>query len=362
MSSDNQFKHAFAKLRDSYKDRLLSTAEELKFFIDTLENRDTTPEEYDHMLLTVHGLAGTGTTFGFPEISHIASPIDEALRNRTHKPQAMLDLLNHLRDACLSAHKDKTSHKIKPRGFIAKNQKHDFHVLIVDDDKELSQYLFLKLEKRGISSTAAANGTEALNCLTQLKPDMIILDVMMPGMDGHELLNILKNDKKYSSTPILMLTSRKNQKDIGNAFDKGVVDYVAKPFNPDHLLVKIEDILNTAKRRILVIEQDPLIQELITQSYSAHGITTITAAKGLEAWGIIERMSLDLIVIDWMLPNMDAMTIFKRLKESPQASKIPVIVLASKEDDTQNFIEANNKISKPFIPKDLVKRSLALMG
>jgi DNA-binding response OmpR family regulator len=358
-ATDKAYQEGYEKLRNAYRDRLKVTADELDHFLSVLGKNTPSGKDYERMSFVVHGLAGTGATFGFPQVSSLARTLDGLLKAGEGKPEILMGMVKDLHAACVNA----SSNFIESCIEIAPpDTSHEFHVLIVDDDKELSEFLTLQFNKRNIHASMAPDGKAALDLLSSFTPDLIILDIMMPGMSGHEVLNVLKNDPKYRATPILMLTSRQDQGDISRAFDKGVTDYIVKPFKPEHLIVKVEEILYASRQTILVIENDALVLELIKQTYQDKGFNVIVSSKGLEAWNIILQSPPDLIVLDWMLPDMDAMTIMKNLKQNETTKNSPVIILAAKENDGEEYLSSESRISKPFIPRDLVKRSLALLG
>ncbi|MEP2705118.1 MAG: response regulator transcription factor [Roseibium sp.] len=114
------------------------------------------------------------------------------------------------------------------------------HILLVDDDNRIRDLLSRLLKENGYRVSSAANSAEARKCLSGLKFDLIILDVMMPGETGLELAQSLRND---SQVPILMLTARSDAPDRIAGLEAGVDDYLAKPFEPKELLLRMAAIL-----------------------------------------------------------------------------------------------------------------------
>jgi DNA-binding response OmpR family regulator len=112
-------------------------------------------------------------------------------------------------------------------------------ILVVDDDRILRTLLHFKLSALGSTVQLAATGIEALASVAVDRPDLIILDCMMPGMDGDETLKRLKADEMTRSIPVIMLTARRGDTDAFNALTLGAADYVAKPFNPDELVLRV---------------------------------------------------------------------------------------------------------------------------
>lgn len=114
-------------------------------------------------------------------------------------------------------------------------------ILVVDDDSDMVEILKSLLEIKGYDVIKAFNGQEALNKTKQQKPDFILLDIMMPIMDGWETCRRLKACKKTSRIPIAVLTARVDSQDREKAFKLGADDYITKPFDPDELLERIKE-------------------------------------------------------------------------------------------------------------------------
>ena len=120
-------------------------------------------------------------------------------------------------------------------------------VLVADDDPKVRELLRIFLEKAGYRVVLAQNGAEAIALAQESAPDVILVDVMMPQMDGFEACRQLRNDTRTSHVPILMLTSRSALGDKLSGFESGADDYVTKPFDLDELLARIRSLLRRAR-------------------------------------------------------------------------------------------------------------------
>jgi len=116
-------------------------------------------------------------------------------------------------------------------------------VLICDDDPLLRDLIEFRLRAKGYEVIKAADGAEALAMAQSERPDVVVLDAMMPKSDGFEVLARMKSDPRLSNTPVIMLTARKSQRDIAYALEKGADDYLVKPFIPEDLLARLSRIL-----------------------------------------------------------------------------------------------------------------------
>jgi len=113
-------------------------------------------------------------------------------------------------------------------------------VLAVDDNPQNLQFLGKLLSDNGYEVGMAQNGQQALNFVKKNDPDLILMDIMMPGMDGYEVCERLKKDFSSQQIPIIFLTAMTESEDIIKGFEAGGVDYVTKPFNPAELLARIK--------------------------------------------------------------------------------------------------------------------------
>lgn len=112
-------------------------------------------------------------------------------------------------------------------------------VLVADDDPLLRSILEHKLTRAGYQVALAEDGRAALDAAEQLSPSVIVLDAMMPVLDGFEVLRRLKSDEKLRDLVVVMLTALRRQDDIVGALQLGAADYLAKPFNPDELVARL---------------------------------------------------------------------------------------------------------------------------
>lgn len=116
-------------------------------------------------------------------------------------------------------------------------------ILVVDDDAELVELVSFNLEQAGYAIGTASNGVEALKKARSLEPDLIVLDVMMPELDGFAVCEILRRDAATASIPIMMLTALSSELGRMAGLGSGASDFLTKPFSPRLLIARIEDLL-----------------------------------------------------------------------------------------------------------------------
>ena len=113
-------------------------------------------------------------------------------------------------------------------------------ILVVDDDKDLVKVIKTALEIKGFEVTTAYDGEEALKETERVMPDLIILDIILPRMDGNSLCRRLKHDEKYRHIPIILLTVKSNNEDMMKGYKFGADYYLSKPFKMEELLIGIK--------------------------------------------------------------------------------------------------------------------------
>jgi two-component system, OmpR family, alkaline phosphatase synthesis response regulator PhoP len=121
-------------------------------------------------------------------------------------------------------------------------------ILAVDDEPSIRRLVEVNLQRAGYAITTAPDGQEALNQIARERPDMVLLDVMMPRMDGFELLRRLKADPATAGIPVLMLTAKAQDADVFRGLQSGADFYLTKPFNPKELLMWVQRVFGAANQ------------------------------------------------------------------------------------------------------------------
>ena len=116
-------------------------------------------------------------------------------------------------------------------------------IVLAEDEPQIARLIEFKLKKEGYQVIWKENGEEALAAIKEEKPNLILLDVMMPVMDGYEVLRQVKEDENLRDIPVLMLTARAQERDVVKGIDSGAEDYITKPFRPAELIARIKRVL-----------------------------------------------------------------------------------------------------------------------
>jgi two-component system KDP operon response regulator KdpE len=160
-----------------------------------------------------------------------------------------------------------------------------FRVLVVDDELRIIKFLDVKLKASGYEVLTAGSGKEALAVIQTQEPDLIVLDVIMPGMDGFETL---KQVRAFSSVPVIILSEVEGNMDKIKGLKLGADDYLAKPFNPDELVARIEAV----RRRMVPAENRKMVDTITL------GHVTLNQKNHVV---IVDGKEIQLTRIEWLL-------------------------------------------------------------
>ena len=202
-------------------------------------------------------------------------------------------------------------------------------VLLIDDDPALLDSLSRLLARDGYQVWCAHDGQEGLTLARRHRPGVIVLDVVLPVLDGWDVLTALKADPDLSAVPVVMLTVVDEPE---KGFTLGAVDYLGKPLNRDRLRrVLARHMLPGPPAPVLVVEDDRVTREALVRSLAAEGLETLTAGDGREALERLEQRRPGMILLDLMMPVMDGFQFLVAKKANPAWADIPLVVLTSRE-------------------------------
>jgi signal transduction histidine kinase/DNA-binding response OmpR family regulator len=202
-------------------------------------------------------------------------------------------------------------------------------VLVIDDDENAREILARGLAKEGFRVLRASSGEEGLSVAREMRPDVITLDILMPGMDGWAVLKTLKSDPKVAEIPVVLITMV-DGRDMGKTL--GAADYLPKPIDRERLSAVLRKYkCTTPPCPVLLVEDDPATRELMRRTLSAAGWTVREAANGRDALTMIQRSRPDLVLLDLMMPEMDGFEFLEQLRGNAAWRGIPVVVVTAKD-------------------------------
>jgi signal transduction histidine kinase/DNA-binding response OmpR family regulator len=216
--------------------------------------------------------------------------------------------------------------------------------LVVDDDESTRHLLRVELEAHGFSVLEAADGRAGIELARLHKPDAIILDILMPRLDGWSALRALKESAETRQIPVLM-HSVVDSRALGISL--GAFDYLVKPVAPGRLF----EVLSRAgvsgfPGYVLVVDDDPEIRQLMEHELTGSGFRTLAVGGGEEALAQIRRERPSAILLDLLMPDPNGFEVLYRLRESPDLRDVPVIVMTAKELTAADYEKLNGSAQK----------------
>jgi len=223
-------------------------------------------------------------------------------------------------------------------------------VLIVDDNSQAAEILGRHLEHGGFRFEVAHNGAEALRMTTELMPMAVILDILLPEIDGWEVLTRLKENPTTQNIPVVVVSVVDNPA-LGRAL--GAIDYFVKPVDGKALLSRLDQFTFTAKAkrggvRVLVVDDDPSNIERIVSLLEPAGFTVLRAAGGQEGIDIARAERPTLVLLDLMMPEVNGFDVVEALRSDEDTRTIPIMVLTSKTLSADDKRALNGNVAAVF--------------
>ena len=217
-------------------------------------------------------------------------------------------------------------------------------VLVVEDDPASVSLLTLHLEAADFEVAVAHDGATGLELARQLRPVCIVLDIVLPVLDGWDVLVRAREDPLLQSTPIVVVSMLDER---GKGFALGAADYLLKPIGAEALLSTIHRLAQTPRRPVtlLAVDDDPLAIELIRLTLQPERYTVLTASGGAEAIELARQALPDLIILDLLMPDVNGFAVVEALRADSRTAEIPIVVLTSKTMTAEEKARLNGRIS-----------------
>ena len=217
-------------------------------------------------------------------------------------------------------------------------------ILTVDDSKTIRLIVAKAFKPFDCEVLEASNGVEGLALAAKEKPNVIILDLTMPVMDGYEALTKLKSDPNLKGIPVVMLTAESGRENVLRIAKQGVRDYLVKPFKEEINVERVGRIIDLKPRgtavarsrrfddplSILVVDDKPAICEQIRNGLSDTQWTVVGRGQAGEAVDFCNRTPPDLIIVSLTLPENAAFSLFQMLRGQPKCKSVPVFAMSVK--------------------------------
>ncbi len=201
-------------------------------------------------------------------------------------------------------------------------------VLVIDDELDSRTLLMHVITECGCRVIAASSGAQGLRIAREFRPDLITLDLMMPSMDGWQVVHAIKADPDLCRVPVVVVSVVANE---NRGHILGAVDVLQKPVTREDLLVVLQRNLCVPKPRILIVDDDEDARRVMASQLEGEVAEIRTAANGREALGVMEQFTPDLTLLDLMMPVMDGMAFLDAIRRDLRYQRLPVVVITAKE-------------------------------
>ena len=214
-------------------------------------------------------------------------------------------------------------------------------ILIAVSDTFLAESLVASAKEKGIRAVVVDNGNDALLKMKELHPDLLISDVVLPGMDGYDLLVAKSFDKNITKIPVIVVSNMGLPVDMKRLPSVGIREYFIKThIDPNEVVDKVCGILGCtpldpakmkAKKpiKILWVEDDKFLSEILTKKFLSLGYNLLRASNGTEALAIAETETPDIIMLDIVMPDINGLDVLQKLKMQEKFKEVPIIMLSN---------------------------------
>jgi PAS domain S-box-containing protein len=221
-------------------------------------------------------------------------------------------------------------------------------VLVIDDDMTIHDLMLRSLSQSGFRVELTQDGADGIRLARMLRPDVIILDVLMPNMNGWDVLAILKADPILMEVPVILMTILDEQ---NRGFTLGASDYLTKPIDYKRLNTLLqkyrpEPDLSDRPRRVLVVEDDGATRQMFQRILQKEGWQVTTAENGRLGLAAIQTQTPDLILLDLMMPEMDGFEFMNVLRQQPLGRSLPVVVVTAMDLTEEERDRLNGHVKK----------------
>ena len=219
-------------------------------------------------------------------------------------------------------------------------------VLIIEDEPSAARLLRTYAESMDVEVAVANDGEKGILIARERLPEAVVLDVLLPGIDGWEVLRDLKSDPSTRNIPVIIVTIV-DERDVGLAL--GAVDYFVKPVDRAALIDRLSRLTLTSKVeqrevRVLAVDDDPTAVAMVEAALRPEGFTVVPAYDGRQALDLARQQPPDLVICDLLMPDLDGFGVVAALKAEPRTQEVPIIVLTAHELSPQEKSRLNGKI------------------
>lgn len=219
-------------------------------------------------------------------------------------------------------------------------------IVLVEDELTMANLIEAGLKKEGYEVKSAREGRKGLRLIREAKPDLVLLDIMLPGLKGFDILEKLYNeDHVLPALPVIIISNSGDSIEVERALRMGVRDYLIKVnFNPDEVVEKVNNVFkaetaNGKKKtkevkavkgnRVLLVEDDAILADVLERKFIEKEYTVFKAFNARLARKILEEHKVDVILLDIVLPDEHGLSFLRELKKGDRFKNIPVLIISN---------------------------------
>jgi DNA-binding response OmpR family regulator len=211
-------------------------------------------------------------------------------------------------------------------------------IVLVEDEETIGNLIVLRLEKSGYEVLWAKDGKRGLELIVEQKPDLVLLDIVLPGLGGFDILDSLKRDNILPDLSVVIISNSGQPVEIERAKRLGIRDYLVKVnFSPEEVLEKVQSVLSSPKETIektgednvLIIEDDTVLADSLERKFQEKKLRVFKAANASQARNILQGEHIDMILLDIILPDVDGFRFLEELKTGVSTKNIPVVIVSN---------------------------------
>jgi len=214
-------------------------------------------------------------------------------------------------------------------------------ILIIEDDVALGDILNQKMQANGYEVKLCRDGKDGFDSIKTFVPDLILLDIILPSMNGYEILEAKARDSNLISIPVIIISNSGQPVEISRTLTLGVKDYIIKAqFDVDEVLVKVrqqfegktndgEELVSLSGKKIMLVEDDQFLGDLVARKISSEGGILLKAGSGEDALNVLKSEKPDALLLDILLPGISGFDVLENIKKDDETKGIPVILFSN---------------------------------
>ncbi len=237
-------------------------------------------------------------------------------------------------------------------------------ILVIEDDSFFADVLKNKLESHGCEVTWAADGLEGFKKIKEVKPDLVLLDILLPSMNGYEILEKKSKDEGVKNIPVIVISNSGQPVEIERVLELGAQDYLIKAqFGPNEVMDKViaclgdlqeggDEEISLEGKNVFIVEDDNFLRALLKEKFQTEKAEVVHVTNGEELLSTIETIKPDIILLDIVLPRMDGYEILDAVKNNESIRDVPVIMLSNLGQE-RDIEKGKEKGAEKFLVKAL---------